>query len=66
METITDRYATPREAAAVLNRSLVTLERWRRLRQGPPFYRVAGRILYGRRELLSWVESHRQVPGGAA
>lgn len=66
MSNITDRYATPREAAETLNRSIVTLERWRRLRMGPPFYRVAGRILYDRAEILAWVESHREAPGAAA
>jgi hypothetical protein len=66
MNNITERYATAAEAGKILNRSVVSLERWRRLRIGPPYYRVAGRILYDRNEVVAWVEAQRQAPGEAA
>jgi len=50
---------TPREAAALLKRSVVTLERWRRVRIGPPFYRVCGRVLYSSAAIATWIESQR-------
>lgn len=66
MIDITLRYAGPGDTAKILNRSTVTLERWRRLRMGPPYYRIAGRILYDRAEVLAWVAAQRQAPGEAA
>lgn len=59
---------TPREAAGSLKRSIPTLERWRRLRIGPPFYRVCGRVLYSRADIAAWIESQKHAPscnGGA-
>jgi hypothetical protein len=46
---------TTRELAALLKRAPETLIRWRRLRIGPPFKTVHGRILYGRREVEGWL-----------
>ena len=62
----TQENLTPREAAAVLKRSPVTLERWRRLRCGPPFLRVCGRVLYRADDIAGWLDSQRQEPGAAA
>lgn len=45
---------TPVEAAALLRRSPTTLERWRRLRVGPPFFRVCGRPLYNAQDVERW------------
>lgn len=53
---------TAREAAEMLNRSPITLERWRRLRQGPPFLRVMGRVLYRADDIASWLDAQRQQP----
>jgi len=47
------------EAAAIVDRSPVTLQRWRRLRIGPPFYRRLGRIFYDRNELAEWIKAGR-------
>ncbi|MBT2145289.1 MULTISPECIES: helix-turn-helix domain-containing protein [unclassified Rhodanobacter] len=58
----TQENLTPREAAAVLKRSPVTLERWRRLRRGPPFLRVCGRVLYRAGDIAGWLDSQRQEP----
>lgn len=54
---------TPREAAALLKRAPVTLERWRRLRIGPPFLRVCGRVLYRPDDITHWLDAQLQEPG---
>jgi len=59
MQTPASDTLTPREAAESLNRSTVTLERWRRLRCGPPFYRVQNRVLYRAADIAAWLESQR-------
>jgi hypothetical protein len=53
------------EAAREMNRSPETLQRWRRLRSGPSFVRINGRVLYSRLLLREWVET-KLVAGGAA
>lgn len=55
-------YLVPVEAAKALKRSVVTLERWRRLRRGPPFYVIEGRPLYKADELRQWIESTKREP----
>lgn len=57
---------TPPEAAALLKRAPVTLERWRRLRIGPPFLRVCGRVLYRTSDIAGWLDKQRQEPREAA
>lgn len=52
---------TPPEAAASLRRSVVTLERWRRLRRGPPFFRVCGRVLYDAADMAAWIEEQKRA-----
>lgn len=58
----TQQTITACDAAKLLNRSPITLERWRRLRQGPPFLRVMGRVLYRADDITSWLDSQRQEP----
>lgn len=53
---------TAPEAAALLKRSPVTLERWRRLRIGPPYLRICGRVLYRAEDIDAWLESNRHEP----
>jgi hypothetical protein len=48
-----------RELAAELDRSPETIVRWRRLRKGPPFHRVFGRVLYDRAEVAAWLDLQR-------
>lgn len=50
---------TPREAAEFLKRSAVTLERWRRLRAGPPFYRIQNRVVYRAGDIAAWLAAQR-------
>lgn len=68
MQNQTSDTITPREAADSLKRSVVTLERWRRLRIGPPFFRVCGRVLYSAADIAAWIEEQKQTTssiGGA-
>lgn len=55
---------TPRELASRLNRSVVTLERWRRLRIGPPYLRICGRVLYCPGDVAAWIEEQKQAAAG--
>jgi len=48
----------PREAALFLGLSPATLQRWRRLNQGPPFVRVSPRaVVYDRVSLTVFLSS---------
>lgn len=49
------------EAAELLRRTPVTLERWRRLRIGPPYFRIHGRVLYDRVELETWMAEQKRA-----
>ena len=48
-------YFTQKEAAAELKITERTLDRWRRLREGPPITRLGRRILYRRSTLQAWL-----------
>jgi hypothetical protein len=62
--TITTRDTlTARDLALRLNRSVVTLERWRRLRIGPPYLRICGRVLYCPADVAAWIEEQKQATG---
>jgi DNA-binding transcriptional MerR regulator len=43
------------EAAAELNISERTLDRWRRLGQGPPFTKIGRRLYYRRAGVRAWL-----------
>lgn len=66
MQTNTTRKLTSREAAKIVNRSEVSLERWRRLRKGPPYLRVMGRVLYNAEDIANWLDAQRQDPEAQA
>lgn len=51
---------TTRELAAQLKRAPETLVRWRRLRVGPPFRLVQGRVLYHPNDVALWLDSTAQ------
>jgi len=50
-----------RELARCLNRSVETLERWRRLRVGPPYYRLQGRVTYDPIDVAVWLEEQKRM-----
>lgn len=60
----TDDTLTARELAPRLKRSVVTLERWRRLRIGPPYLRICGRVLYDPADVAAWIEQQKQATAG--
>ena len=61
---LTNRLTTA-ELASELKRSPETLTRWRRLRIGPPYLRVQGRVLYDRQAVERWLQD-QSVQAGAA
>jgi Helix-turn-helix domain len=52
---------TPREASALLRRSVCTLKRWRQAGTGPEFVAIKGRISYPLSALLQFLDqrTHR-------
>jgi hypothetical protein len=56
---------TTRELAIGLKRAPETLIRWRRLRIGPPFIQIQGRVLYDRAAVEQWLKA-QECTGTAA
>lgn len=50
-------FLTHSEAAAELKICERTLDRWRRLGEGPPITRLGRRVLYRRASLLAWLQA---------
>jgi hypothetical protein len=61
---LTDKLTTS-ELAAELKRTAHTLERWRRLRIGPPYIRLQGRVLYDRMAVEQWLREQSSQAGAA-
>jgi hypothetical protein len=55
--SILEDYVTEQELAAQLGRKPSTLERWRRLRVGPPFVRNGKTPLYNIEAAQAWLAS---------
>jgi hypothetical protein len=51
---------TQEEAATELNVTARTLDRWQRLREGPPITKLGRRILYRRSSLLAWLRAREE------
>ena len=49
------------EAAGFLSISHRTLEKWAVTGDGPPFYKLGGRVLYDQSDLEDWIASRRRV-----
>lgn len=56
---------TARELAGRLNRSVETLQRWRRLRIGPPYFRICGRVVYDPGDVARWLDEQKQATSSA-
>ena len=54
-DEITRRKYTEREIALMYPFSIRTLQKWRLLGKGPPWYRAGGRVLYDASEVEQWV-----------
>ena len=55
MKTILDGYLTVTECAAELCIDKRTLERWHRLREGPPRTKIGKKVLYRREAVADWL-----------
>ncbi|WP_343237800.1 helix-turn-helix domain-containing protein [Stenotrophomonas sp. MMGLT7] len=55
-QTLLSARLTTAELASELNRSPETVTRWRRLRIGPPYLRIQGRVLYDRATVEKWLQ----------
>jgi hypothetical protein len=56
-EPVLSDYFTQEEAATELKVTERTLDRWQRLREGPPITRLGRRILYRRSSLQAWLSA---------
>ena len=54
-EPLLSEYFTQEEAASELKVTERTLDRWQRLREGPPITKLGRRILYRRSSLQAWL-----------
>ena len=52
------------EAAAFLRLSPRTLERWRYLALGPPYYKLGGRVVYDLGALALWLATRQRCGAG--
>lgn len=59
-ETLLSDYFSPKEAATELKVTDRTLDRWRRLGEGPPITRLGRRVLYRRSSLRAWLCGREQ------
>ena len=59
-----------REAAKRMSIAAKTLDNWRSLGTGPPFYKLGGRVVYDDGEVDAWLAARRRTstadPGAAA
>ncbi len=55
-----DAHLTTKEAAEFLNVAVSTMERWRKTKQSPPYYKRGGIIRYPIDDLRAWVEKHKR------
>jgi len=50
-------------ASRLINISVASLRKWRRLRQGPPFRKIGSAVRYSRKELLAWFSHQPGLEG---
>ena len=54
-------FLTQAEAAVALRICKRTLERWRRLGEGPPISKIGRRVLYRRSSIQKWLAEQEQT-----
>jgi hypothetical protein len=59
-EPLLSDYFTQEEAAAELKVTERTLDRWRRLGEGPPITKLGRRTIYRRSSLKAWIRAREQ------
>jgi hypothetical protein len=63
IENLLTDFLTQDEVAAELNVCKRTLDRWRRLDEGPPVTKLGRRILYRRTSVQKWLAAQEQSCG---
>jgi hypothetical protein len=58
-------FLTQDQAAAELKVCERTLDRWRRLKEGPPITKLGRRILYRRSSLQAWLRASEHQQGAS-
>lgn len=61
-ERILSGYMRPEELAVELDKSLITLARWRHAKKGPPFIKAGKDVLYSRESVRRWLEKLEMKP----
>jgi DNA-binding transcriptional MerR regulator len=59
-EPLLSSYFTQEEAATELKVSPRTIDRWRRLGEGPPITKIGRRVFYRRASLHEWARAREQ------
>jgi hypothetical protein len=59
--TILEGYLTAEQLAQQLGRDIKTIQRWRRLRQGPPFVKIGSVVLYRVEAVRNWLVDMERV-----
>lgn len=54
-------YLTDKELAEELGVSTRTLERWRRLREGPPLTKIGKKVAYRRSAVSDWLAANERA-----
>lgn len=62
LDRILADYITPEQLAAELDKSLITLARWRHKKVGPPFIKAGKDVLYARASVRRWLEQLERKP----
>lgn len=64
-DVLSGHFVEPEALAAALGTSIRTLQRWHRLRQGPPRIVIGKRVLYRIEAVRDWLASRETNPAEA-
>ena len=54
---VAPEYLSPRQVSRITGISTKTLEAWRGVRKGPPYYKAGGRVLYKLQDVRDHIEA---------